>query len=318
MTQSKRLHRPATTFALLLAFFGNAASVDRASADVAPAPRASVTNLQRPPSAKRKPPAVRMEEEEVTISLYPLFAIVRATFVMKNTGATFNDEIGFPGAGVPVGGQFAAHVALRGFRAWIDGKAAKTAERLIRNEYAFGPPKRGGGRYTRTREETWHVFTAHIPKRKSVTITVEYAVLSEQHDVPDAQPLAKMHYILHTGRSWKGPIGSGVVRIVAEEGVDPASISTVNHAFRGLSNTTKYEPFVLPKGASRTDNGFEWKFTQLSPTEKDDLEIVYRVDEAARNADAEAALSRALKTRARSDLGAGKQPPLLGPIRSHR
>ncbi|MCB9653525.1 MAG: hypothetical protein H6729_05255 [Deltaproteobacteria bacterium] len=309
MTQSKRIHQPATALAFLLALFASIASANVARADIAPAPRPSVSNLQRPPSAKRRPPAVRMQEEAVTISLYPSFAIVHATFLMTNTGPTFKDEIGFPGAGSPVAGQLAVHTPLHGFRAWIDGKEVTTSERAITKEFAFGPPKPGGGRYTRRRDETWHVFGAHIPKQKSVKITVEYAVLSAQHDVPNAQTLDKVHYILHTGRSWKGPIGSGIVRIVAEEGVDPASVSTVNHAFHGMSNATQYEPLVLPKGASRTDKGFEWKFTKLSPSEKDDLEIVYRVDETARDANPEAALARALKNRVPPGLGASEQPP---------
>ena len=257
--------------------------VEAARADIAPDPLAAMGNVQL---MKGKAPDIRMASEEVNITLHPSFAVVDATFVMANDGAEQKLEIGFPGQGVMVDGRFSAHMAIHGLKAWVNGVEVPAVAKEVSFTERAGPP---GSNYKRERRETWHLFNAVFSKKGTTTVRVKYGVVAKLHygqgSIGDGPPpLDEVWYVLHTGASWKGAIGSAVVRVVAGDGVDAASINMVNHGpVPGLSSPEKWEPYKLPSGAKRTAKGLELSFRELTPTAADNVQLVFRCDPEKRN-----------------------------------
>ncbi|GEM_PF-4575723 len=94
-------------------------------------------------------------------------------------------------------------------------------------------------------QEPWRLWEAVYPAGKTVTETVRYRTDW------DFQP----GYILHTGAGWAGRIGKAVVVLKVEE--------------KMIDDLTALRPL----GFVRDGGTFTWIFTDLEPTEADDIRI---------------------------------------------
>ena len=241
-----------------------------ARADVAPDPVAATGNLAL---MKDKAPNTRMESEDVRLTLHPSVALVEATFVMAQDGPDQTLEVGFPGEGVILQKSWSAHTPLHQFTATVNGAPVNATAKKVDVKYQAGP------KGTQTRVETWHTFPVTLVQGKQTIIKVRYGVVAQRHwgeGYKSGEPERDgVWYILHTGSAWKGPIGSGRVVVEAADGVDPASILTVNHAQPAPSSKEKFQYHRLPQGAVRTAKGLEYTFRDLTPSQADNLEISY-------------------------------------------
>lgn len=225
---------------------------------------------------------IAMAREEVIITLHDGFAIVDATFEMKNAGAKATINVGFPGEGVIVGGArgYAAHRPLLGFTAWIDSKRVESSAK--REEIVMkGGPR--GREYTKRRDETWHVFPATFAAKKPTTIRVRYAVLAdgyrgESYQWGEESVDATVSYILATGARWSGKIGEAVIRVRTADGVDLGSVRVRDNKqplIAKRAKTTDEVKKALPSYGKQDQKEIVLVRKQLEPTTDDNLEIVY-------------------------------------------
>lgn len=255
----------------------------RVWADVAPEPLATAPN----PAVMNEAAArgISMKREEVTLELHDAYALVDATFVMSNPGLAQRLQVGFPGAGIPVGGvPGAEHRPLVGFSAWVSGKRVATAARDTPATSTKGLP---GHEVQVTHPATWHVFDADFPAKGEVEIRVHYGVVAGPYfgsssGAGEKVAESSVHYILSTGARWAGPIGEVVVHVRARDGVDPKTIRVRDLSMKPLPHAREdaRAELALPAYGRREPDGVTLRRAQLKPTGTDNLEIVFVPDPA--------------------------------------
>lgn len=179
-----------------------------------------------------EPPPIRMAREEVDIHLFPTLAVVEATFDLHNEGNEVEIEVGFPCFGHR-GGMFKpGDVALRDFRAEVDGRAVVDDGRRL--EHPHFP--------------LWRVWKQRFPGRTASRVAVRYWVPLDGYRGSSRLPFT---YVLRTGRYWHGPIGEAVVRAHARD-----------MPFRAIREATP-AGYVLDHERAR----LTWTFRDLVPEE---------------------------------------------------
>lgn len=248
-----------------------------ARADIAPDVLTAGPGLA-PPEGHAAAKTVRMVSERVVLELHHTpdgaFAVVDATFNMSGPMKGTALPIAFPGEGVMVGGAYATHARLRGFRAFVDGKPVATKEDLRTVTTQAGPPS---SPYTRTREEVWHTFPAAIDD--ATVIRVRYAVEAAAVGYDEKHSHASVQYVLHTGAAWAGTIGEAVVEVRAASGIALGGTSLRTGSMSPVSLVSLKgdgpPPPVMPAGAVRSGAAITWTQKELEPTPKDDVEVVF-------------------------------------------
>jgi hypothetical protein len=225
-------------------------------ADIAPQPEFGQS------LASKTPTRVAMTEEEVTITLLPEKALVRAVFRLENTGEETALTVGFPDvvSGGPVvepGVGPWSFPRLRDFRAPVDGKPV--VHRWSRPEKAeddrTDPPRiEEDGPDPVGNWIVWDMTFAAAAKR---TVTVDYWVPYRHAYVPKLLGDRPFTYVLKTGAGWHGSIGKAVIDVRLAEGV-----------------TRKHLASIAPAGWRETEKGLRWELTDLEPTE--DVVILVR------------------------------------------
>lgn len=262
--------RPLIVWPLLLALLAIPSPV---LADIAPDPLAGLSEPH--PLDAKAAQGISMKYEEVIIELHDAYAIIDATFIMANPGPPRELQVGFPGRGVrlDIPEEYAAHDPLEGFSVWVEGRTIPHEAREIERTSSFSG-------FTKTRRETWHVFTPRFAQGDT-RIRVRYGVVSNPYSGRSAHTGEniidgrRVWYILETGGLWTGPIGKIVVRIRARGGVKSESIRVRTHA-----RDTRWK---IPKpGApspsldmTRDAEGLTLRCQQLDATRADNLQLVY-------------------------------------------
>lgn len=260
-----------------------------AHADVAPDIKGAGPGFEPPadnPAAKN----IAMKSERVLLEVHDdpagAFVVVDATFHMaaplnkdlakKTVSKATKLQVAFPGEGVRVGGEFAVHPKLAGFRAFIDGVPVASRDDVKTQTESRGPP---GREYKRTRSETWHVFPAAIDDE--TTLRVRYAVAATPVS-GEREGYASIQYILHTGSLWSGAIDPAVVEVTGVN-VDVTKTSLRTLAMSPVSlislSSDQPPPPVMPSSAqatsTRTPTSITATFTALEPGPNDDVEVVF-------------------------------------------
>ncbi|MBM4381215.1 MAG: hypothetical protein FJ086_18235 [Deltaproteobacteria bacterium] len=246
-------------------------------ADIAPFPFAAGAG-PKPLEGAAVP--LEMAREEVSLVLHDGFAVVEATFWLRNPGEGTSVPVGFPGAGVRVSGAGnAVHRPLLGFRAWVGGAEVTTAPEVTSHVTVNGPE---GRQYARRREETWHHFD--VPCAPGETeVRVRYAVLSDPHrgdgwSSDERFVDASVRYVLATGAGWAGAISEAVIRVRA---APPIRLDRVRGRMEGappLPKRTSPRDAVspaLPLGMARAGKELRLVLSDLEPGPGDNLQFVY-------------------------------------------
>ena len=180
-------------------------------------------------------PGISMQAESVHGFAFPDADsnYVECVFYLHNAGAERDVLVGFPedpsadGAGSD-GGPFVS------FRSYVDGKELPA----LRQEEKFPG---GGSRF-------WWTKSVHFPAGKTVAIRNEYAARPAHSGVFEPMPQSGLTYILWTGASWEGRIGSADIVITV---ADPDG---------------NYDLRATPGGFSRSGNEFKWHFENFEPS----------------------------------------------------
>jgi len=223
---------------------------------------------------------VEMAREEVLLVLHDGFAVVEATFWLRNPGEPVTVPVGFPGAGVRVsGGGNAVHRPLLGFRAWVDKAEVKASAEITSHVTLKGPE---GHQYAKRREETWHRFDVPCGAGETV-VRVRYAVLSDPHrggewSSDERFADGSVHYVLETGAGWAGNISEAVVRVRAAPPIKLDSVRGREEKAPPLPKRASARARIqtaLPPGMARAGKELKLVRTQLEPGPGDNLQFLY-------------------------------------------
>lgn len=190
--------------------------------------------------------SVRMESEVVRASLPS--GIVTTRFVFKNTGPKCEVVMIFP----ETGGVGAANEGppertyFTYFRSWVDGKPIKVARMPQKGETEHGMSY-----------ENWWV------KRVPFGANQRRVVVNKYQSPPGwggagEPPTSTFCYVLETGASWKGTIGSAIIEV---------DISRI----KKRSSIT-----AEPEGYKRKGTKLIWTLKNVEPTVDQDIFIRWR------------------------------------------
>jgi hypothetical protein len=236
-----------------------------AAADIAPDPEFGQS------LAPRERTSVAMTAEQVTITLTPEKALVRAVFHLANQGAATKLEVGLPDVVSPSSWSSNAppegvrRLMLREFRLLVDGSATEARHRWLRqSESPFAESDSGPAAADRWLMAGWLLFDMSFAPGQKREVEVSYQVPYRPPYRPDLLGTRGFEYVLVTGAAWKGAIGTAVIDVLFAEGV-----------------TRKHLGAVSPAGSTETEDGIRWTLTDLEPTENIGIAVRKYADGAA-------------------------------------
>jgi hypothetical protein len=203
------------------------------------------------------PTHVRMVSEEVLLTIAGreqetddphlasnfMASHVEATFVMRNQGTEAESfDVWFP---LTTSDGFGPSNEVQNFAAWVDGVPVEVSESPGRGLLDF--------------EESvpWAIWPTTFPPGQDVILRVTYDVLPVGY-----RPFGDFHYILETGVGWQGTIGEATITIRLPYPVTPESVT--------LDPAVSYHA-PSPGGFQVRDNEVVWHFTDLEPTNDDNV-----------------------------------------------
>lgn len=219
------------------------------------------------PRMLRGHPTVAMQSERVDMTTYLDHVDTKCVFTFANIGPACTVRMGFPDFGF--GGYQPSKEHPRScftkYQSFVDGKPVKTALTV--------GAKSG---------EQWQVkdvkFGSHSPRTvtEMYTTRVGGAVL----DIV----IGNAFYLLHTGSSWKGAIGTGVVTVQFDKSAKVGPPLQLFVASSGMSKETyignvKKPGAVVAQGPGvpqLINNRIVFRFKDLKPTENNNILIAYR------------------------------------------
>ena len=232
------------------------------------------------PSLLKSHPSISMESEVVNITVGPENVLVDCRFVFRNAGAATTVRMGFPDDGEGESGFYSgdsewskekAVGRFAWFKSWVDGAPTKTTL-----EKSSEPGK------------LWHAKAVSFPARSRRTVR-------DQYSVPIGQQIARngiywqTAYTLHTGSSWKGPIGRSevivsFVRPLGASKVRAIPFSKVPFVIESGDRDYVFERAMKP-GVVVVSGGpgmpvasgktLRWVKTNWRPTKKDDVFLLF-------------------------------------------
>jgi hypothetical protein len=230
------------SFVLLTVIVLGLTRTQRAIADIAPPVPAPGTTIEGGEST-----TVQMISEDVLITLQDdTSAAIVATFDLKNQGTeTESFDVRFP-IGMDSGDGEVATVA--DFDASVDDKPAEVT---VVHE---------GCMCAAETEIPWAHWPVTFAPGQTVTVTVSYRIESN-HLGDSGGPFGRYQYILRTGAGSYGPIGVGRV--------------TFRVPYEVSAYTVPLEDYTPePNGYAIYNQEVVWEFSDLEPTEGDDIDII--------------------------------------------
>lgn len=220
--------------------------------------------------------SVSMKDEVVKMEVGDEQIKVQCDFTFHNDGPAAKVRVGFPDEGqgsmepyqgedkIPTGKNLKA--TFLSYESWVDGK--KVATELVPTD---------------NRELYWHAKTVQFKGNGDTKIRDVYTLPPGGQMTNENGLYKQTYYVLHTGSSWKGPIGKGEVIISFKDealkgpiqakqlksiGKDPAELVWSKLP----SGTVLWEGPGAPKVEGKT---LRFTFTNLKPTAKDDVHLYY-------------------------------------------
>jgi len=183
-------------------------------------------------------PSVIMKSERVEIDLWRDRGEVECVFVFHNSGEATSVSTGFPEQGwgdVDVDRPS----GFTSFQSWVDGQPVATKIQGLEKNF-------GGNQCWRR----WRVKTVRFGRGQTRTVRVRYSartgtVVSGHRE---------FSYTVHTGASWKGPIGHAVVRM-------------------RLHGLPRYAD--IDATGNRPGGAWVWERRNFEPTSKDDVGVSF-------------------------------------------
>ena len=219
------------------------------------------------PSLMKGHSSIRMVREVVNMALGRQETVVDAFFWFRNEGRSTTVQMGFPDEGSDPDGK----PTLKNFSSWVDGREVQTRF------------------FTTQKDGKWHVKTVTIPRGRTVIVRNRYRVKTGVGRIgPKEQFASYGYYTLHTGASWKGPIGEVIVNVrfaldvarptavfaaqPVEKALESGTAKAADRAIRHYSRAVLWRGFAKP----RVRPGILTFYGRnLNPTSDDDISLTF-------------------------------------------
>lgn len=205
---------------------------------------------------------IQMQSEQITILLYPNFAVVRGEYNMLNLS---DKEIIF-NTGYPINGSFDNDVVSRvglediyGLKVLVDNKEVPN-EKLKAGDSTFQYDEKRQNLYN-----NWYVWKSNF-KPNAITKVKVYFIVNTSNSIL-RKGYSRDHdngfvYVLETGKAWAKNIEKGRINIQLMDGLKGKDIL-------GVSPQAKFT-------INEEGNSLIYDFKSLEPTPKDNILIRYK------------------------------------------
>ena len=166
-----------------------------------------------------------MESARVNVDMSPTEAHVDCRFVFHNTGPAKTVLMGFP----KLSDEHYGHLELRDFQSWVGGTRVQTTWRPDAKKGDIGAG--------------WHTKRVHFRRGQTRTVRDTYRPYYGGTVMGDSS----FYYPMHTGASWKGPIG----------------LMEVTVRLRGFGGMTVLPP--RPEPTERHGGTVIWRWHDIEP-----------------------------------------------------
>ena len=205
---------------------------------------------------------VQMQQERIFIQLYKGFAVVKGTYVFKNTSNEYLQfKMGYPINGIYSGGEndlnqiildSLSQFKIKANNRWLTLEEEKYTEinTNAQNINAFS--------------DNWKVWQMLFAPNEIQKVEVYFIVNTNEARIRKGYNIEKRNafiYLLESGNVWKDNIEKGEFYIQLMNGLTPENIQGISEGF-GFKFNTQYQIFAGQK-------------TNFTPTPKDNLIINY-------------------------------------------
>jgi len=233
---------------------------------------------------------VRMVSEKIVLSVTPIskdkdgYTDADCTFVFKNEGPACAVRIGFPdrtrgafeetfargGSGdIP----HPTFQALLNFKSWVDGVPVKTTVELSSDPTVKGATYGG----------SWHVKVVNFKANQTLTIRDTYRQPQSggiSSSGTQGLYLNQVQYIMSTGASWKGSIGSAEVDVHLPGVISAAPLASLTsdepYLYKKWTDVKRGEVYYTGYGAPEVRDGvLVFRKANFKPTVASDINLYW-------------------------------------------
>lgn len=211
---------------------------------------------------------VQMQEEQIYIQLYKGFAVVKGTYLFKNTSTDMLQfKMGYPVNGIYSGGSDRLnHILLDSLSAF----KIKSNKLWLPLENKVHQPANHEDERIISFSDNWRVWSMYFLPEESQHVTVYFIVSTNQagvHEGYNRDPKNAFIYLLESGNVWHQPIENGQFYVQLMNDLKRKDVHGIAQGFDFQFNE-----------AQRT---FYGQKTNFSPTPNDNLVVTYAEEDEA-------------------------------------
>lgn len=205
---------------------------------------------------------VQMQQERIFIQLYKGFAVVKGTYVFKNTSNEYLQfKMGYPINGIYSGGEHDLNQIILDSLSQFKIKANN---RWLTLEDENHPEINTNSQNINAFSENWKVWQMNFSPNEIQRVAVYFIVNTNEARIRKGYDIEKRNafiYLLESGSVWKDKIEKGKFYIQLMDGLTPENVQGISEGF-GFKFNAQYQIFAGQK-------------TNFTPTSKDNLIINY-------------------------------------------
>lgn len=205
---------------------------------------------------------VQMQQERIFIQLYKGFAVVKGTYVFKNTtNEHLQFKMGYPINGIYSGGENDLNQIILDSLSQFKIKANNKWLSLEKENH---PEINTNTQNINAFSDNWKVWQMNFSPNEIQKVEVYFIVNTNEARIRKGYNIEKRNafiYLLESGSVWKNNIEKGEFYIQLMDGLTPENVQGISNGF-GFKFNTQYQIFAGQK-------------TNFSPTPKDNLIINY-------------------------------------------
>ncbi|MCB0450935.1 MAG: hypothetical protein KDC97_12530 [Confluentibacter sp.] len=205
---------------------------------------------------------VQMQQERIYIQLYKGFAVVKGTYIFKNTtNERLSFKMGYPVNGIYSGGEVDLNEVTIDSLSRFKIKANERWLSLIKEDH---PELNNNDRNLNPFSDNWMVWQMGFEPVETQTVEIYFIVNTNDAKVRKGYNLENRNafiYLLESGSVWHQPIVKGNFYIQLMDGLTIEDLKGLSSGFGFLFNKT-HQIYIGTK-------------TDFSPTPKDNLIVTY-------------------------------------------
>lgn len=205
---------------------------------------------------------IQMQQERIFIQLYKGFAVVKGTYVFKNTtNEHLQFKMGYPINGIYSGGENDLNQIILDSLSQFKIKANNKWLSLEKENH---PEINTNTQNINAFSDNWKVWQMQFAPNEIQKVEVYFIVNTNEARIRKGYNIEKRNafiYLLESGSVWKNNIEKGEFYIQLMDGLTPENVQGISNGF-GFKFNTQYQIFAGQK-------------TNFSPSPKDNLIINY-------------------------------------------